>query len=121
MDYTTLTDQFVQEYTGADDFHTASKATIGYLSFNTQREATANADLRRAIAQAFDKQVYADSVIQDGSKVLNNQVPKDFDVNEAGEDYQTAAETHMGLPRCPTPGRSPLTGGSPGRRRRRRP
>ena len=91
LDYTTLTDQFVQEYTGADDFHTASKATIGYLSFNTQREATANADLRRAIAQAFDKQVYADSVIQDGSKVLNNQVPKDFDVNEAGEDYQTAA------------------------------
>ena len=88
LDYTTLTDQFVQEYTGADDFHTASKATIGYLSFNTQREATANADLRRAIAQAFDKQVYADSVIQDGSKVLNNQVPKDFDVNE---DYQTAA------------------------------
>ena len=91
LDYTTLTDQFVQEYNGADDFHTASKATIGYLSFNTQREATANADLRRAIAQAFDKQVYADSVIQDGSKVLNNQVPKDFDVNEAGEDYQTAA------------------------------
>lgn len=91
LDYTTLTDQFVQEYTGADDFHTASKATIGYLSFNTKREATANADLRRAIAQAFDKQVYADSVIQDGSKVLNNQVPKDFDVNEAGEDYQTAA------------------------------
>ena len=91
LDYTTLTDQFVQEYAGADDFHTASKATIGYLSFNTQREATANADLRRAIAQAFDKQVYADSVIQDGSKVLNNQVPKDFDVNEAGEDYQTAA------------------------------
>lgn len=91
LDYTTLTDQFVQEYTGADDFHTASKATIGYLSFNTQREATANADLRRAIAQAFDKQVYADSVIQDGSKVLNNQVPKDFDVNEAGEDYQTVA------------------------------
>ena len=91
LDYTTLTDQFVQEYTGADDFHTASKATIGYLSFNIQREATANADLRRAIAQAFDKQVYADSVIQDGSKVLNNQVPKDFDVNEAGEDYQTAA------------------------------
>lgn len=91
LDYTTLTDQFVQEYTGADDFHTASKATIGYLSFNTQREATANADLRRAIAQAFDKQVYADSVIQDGSKVLNNQVPKDFDVNEAGEDYQTEA------------------------------
>lgn len=91
LDYTTLTDQFVQEYTGADDFHTASKATIGYLSFNTQREATANADLRRAIAQAFDKQVYADSVIQDGSQVLNNQVPKDFDVNEAGVDYQTAA------------------------------
>ena len=91
LDYTTLTDQFVQEYTGADDFHTASKATIGYLSFNTQREATANADLRRAIAQAFDKQVYADSVIQDGSKVLNNQVPKDFDVNEAGVDYQTEA------------------------------
>ena len=91
LDYVTLSDQFVMEYNGAENFHTASKATIGYLSFNTQREATGNADLRRAIAQAFDKQLYADSVIQDGSQILNNQVPKDFDVNAEGVDYQTAA------------------------------
>lgn len=91
LDYVTLSDQYVMEYNGAPNFHTAPKATIGYMSFNTQREATGNADLRRAIAQAFDKQLYAESVIQDGSQALDNQVPKDFDVNESGEDYQAVA------------------------------
>jgi len=91
LDFTTLSDQFVQEYSGAPDFHSIPKATIGYLSFNTTRPTTGNAALRRAIAQAFDKQVYADSVIQDGSQPLNNLVPKAFDVNESGEDYQEQA------------------------------
>lgn len=91
LDYVTLSSEYVQQYAGSDILHTLPKATIGYLGFNTTRENTGNIALRRAISQAFDKELYAQSVIQDGSTPLNGQVPRDFAFNEAGEDYRDVA------------------------------
>lgn len=91
IDYAILSDAFVAEYDGAEDFHTVPRATLGYIMFNDTREATANAALRRAISQAFDKELYAESVIQDGSSAANGFVPKDFDVNAEGVDYREEA------------------------------
>lgn len=88
LDYTVLSDQLVSQYEGGEEFHTVPKATIGYMSFNTLRETTANKHVRRAIAQAFDKDLYASSVIQDGSQPLNGQVPVNFDVDADGKDYR---------------------------------
>lgn len=91
LDYVTLSSEFVTQYEGSEFLNTVPKATIGYLGFNTTREATGNAALRRAISQAFDKELYAQSVIQDGSIPLNGQVPREFAFNEAGEDYRDVA------------------------------
>lgn len=91
LDYTVLSDQLVAQYEGGQEFHTVPKATIGYMSFNNERETTANKYVRRAIAQAFDKELYAQSVIQDGSTPLNGQVPLNFDITKEGEDYRTQA------------------------------
>lgn len=88
LDYAVLTDDFVQQYEGSEFFHSVPKATVGYMSFNTTREATGNANIRRAIAQGFDKELYANSVIQDGSTPLNGLVPVGFDVNEEGVDFR---------------------------------
>lgn len=88
LDYAVLTDDFVQQYDGSEFFHSVPKATVGYLSFNTTRDATGNANIRRAIAQAFDKDLYANSVIQDGSTPLNGLVPVGFDVSEDGVDFR---------------------------------
>lgn len=91
LDYVTLSSEFVTQYEGSEFLNTVPKATIVYLGFNTTREATGNAALRRAISQAFDKELYAQSVIQDGSIPLNGQVPREFAFNEAGEDYRDVA------------------------------
>ncbi|MBD3948243.1 peptide ABC transporter substrate-binding protein [Tuanshanicoccus lijuaniae] len=91
LDYAILSDQFVSQYQGAEDFNTIPRATLGYIMFNDTREATSNAALRRAISQAFDKELYATSVIQDGSKAANGFVPTGFDVNEKGSDYRDEA------------------------------
>lgn len=91
LDYAILSDQFVQQYEGSEVFHSQPKATIGHLMFNVTRETTGNAALRRAIAQAFDKELYATSVIRDGSTPLNGFVPADFDVNEDGVDFREEA------------------------------
>lgn len=91
IDYAILSDTFVSQYEGGEDFHTVPKATLGYIMFNDTREATSNAALRRAISQAFDKELYAQSVIQDGSTPADGFVPTGFDVNEEGQDYREAA------------------------------
>ncbi|MDO4432690.1 MAG: peptide ABC transporter substrate-binding protein [Aerococcaceae bacterium] len=91
LDYTVLSDELVSQYEGGEEFHVVPKATIGYMSFNTQRETTANKYVRRAIAQAFDKELYAQSVIKDGSQPLTGQVPQNFDIAEDGTDYRQAA------------------------------
>ncbi|MBK0348853.1 peptide ABC transporter substrate-binding protein [Aerococcaceae bacterium zg-ZJ1578] len=91
LDYAILSDQFVSQYRESEDFNTIPRATLGYIMFNDTRETTSNAALRRAISQAFDKELYATSVIQDGSKAANGFVPTGFDVNEEGVDYREAA------------------------------
>ncbi|MBR7927249.1 peptide ABC transporter substrate-binding protein [Aerococcaceae bacterium zg-ZUI334] len=91
LDYAILSDQFVSQYQESEDFNTIPRATLGYIMFNDTRETTSNAALRRAISQAFDKELYATSVIQDGSKAANGFVPTGFDVNEEGVDYREAA------------------------------
>src|SRR5690606_12061105 len=42
-------------------------------------------------SQAFDRELYASSVIQDGSTPLNGWVPVGFDVNEEGVDFREDA------------------------------
>lgn len=91
IDYAILSDAFVSQYEGSEDFNTVPRATLGYIMFNDTRETTANAALRRAIAQSFDKELYATSVIQDGSTAANGFVPSGFDVNEEGIDYRDEA------------------------------
>ena len=91
LDYAILSDAFVSQYEGSDDFNTVSRATLGYIMFNDTRETTSNAALRRAISQAFDKELYASSVIQDGSTAANGFVPRAFDVNDEGIDYRDEA------------------------------
>ena len=91
LDYTILSDQFVGQYEGADVLNQVPKATIGHLMFNVTNETTGNAALRRAISQAFDRELYATSVIQDGSTPLSGWVPVGFDVNEAEADFREEA------------------------------
>ncbi|MGX7077701.1 peptide ABC transporter substrate-binding protein [Globicatella sanguinis] len=67
IDYAILSDSFVGQYEGNEGFNTLPRATLGYIMFNGTKEPTNNAALRRAVSQAFDKELYADSVIQDGS------------------------------------------------------
>ena len=91
IDYAILSDAFVGQYEGAEDFNTVPRATLGYIMFNDTKKPTNNAALRRAVSQAFDKELYAESVIQDGSTPANGFVPTGFDVDEEGADYREAA------------------------------
>jgi len=88
VQYTTISEQFVDQYKGQPTYHSIPKATMGYMSFNVERKITGNKHFRRAIAMAYDKAALVNNVLKDGSIVSNGLVPKGFAENpETGKDY----------------------------------
>ena len=88
VQYTTISEQFVDQYKTQPTYHAIPKATMGYMSFNVERKITGNKHFRRAIAMAYDKAALVNNVLKDGSIVSNGLVPKGFAENpETGKDY----------------------------------
>ena len=88
VQYTTISDQFVDQYKSQPTFHAQPKATMGYMNFNTLKPTTANQHFRRAIAMAYDKQALTNNVLKDGSIPSTGLIPKSFATNEAtGKDF----------------------------------
>ena len=88
VQYTTISEQFVDQYNTQPTYHAIPKATMGYMNFNVERKITGNKHFRRAIAMAFDKAALVNNVLKDGSIVSNGLVPKGFAENpETGKDY----------------------------------
>jgi oligopeptide transport system substrate-binding protein len=91
IDRMILTGEYVTQKTGDPDLHTMPTSSVFYLKFNQQRDnpALKNANIRKALAMAFDKQAYADVVLQNGSIPANGLVPKGLALDPStGEDYR---------------------------------
>ena len=88
VQYTTISEQFVDQYKTQPTYHAIPKETMGYMNFNVERKITGNKHFRRAIAMAYDKAALVNNVLKDGSIVSNGLVPKGFAENpETGKDY----------------------------------
>ena len=93
IDRMILSGEYVQTQQGNPDLKTQPTSTVAYLKFNQERAgeqtALANENIRKAIAMAFDKQAYVDTVLQNGSIPANGLVPEALAVDPAtGEDYR---------------------------------
>ncbi|AEB29434.1 periplasmic oligopeptide-binding protein [Carnobacterium sp. 17-4] len=93
IDRMILSGDYVQTQQGNPDLKTQPTSTVAYLKFNQERDgeqtALANENIRKAIAMAFDKQAYVDTVLQNGSIPANGLVPQSLAVDPStGEDYR---------------------------------
>ncbi|MBT2731194.1 MULTISPECIES: peptide ABC transporter substrate-binding protein [Carnobacterium] len=93
IDRMVLSGDYVQTQQGNSDLKTQPTSTVAYLKFNQERNgeetALANENIRKAIAMAFDKQAYVDTVLQNGSIPADGLVPEALAVDPAtGEDYR---------------------------------
>lgn len=90
IDRMILTGEYVAQRTGDPEVHTMPTSSVFYLKFNQQRSNTLqNANIRKALAMAFDKQAYADVVLQNGSIPANGLVPEKLALDPStGEDYR---------------------------------
>ncbi len=85
-DFTVLTDEYAKQKQSSKEYHSVSKALVGYIGFNTQREMTGNLHVRKAIAQAFNKKAFTENVLADGSTELDGLVANNFAKDPDGKE-----------------------------------
>ncbi|MER2173566.1 MAG: peptide ABC transporter substrate-binding protein [Carnobacterium sp.] len=93
VDRITLSGEYVQTKQGDPELKTQPTSSVFYFKFNQERDGEetplANENIRKAIAMAFDKQAFADTVLQNGSIPANGLVPAELAVDPAsGEDFR---------------------------------
>lgn len=93
VDRITLSGEYVQTKQGDPELKTQPTSSVFYFKFNQERggeeTALANENIRKAIAMAFDKQAFADTVLQNGSIPANGLVPKSLAGDPASnEDFR---------------------------------
>ncbi|TKC18285.1 peptide ABC transporter substrate-binding protein [Robertmurraya kyonggiensis] len=85
-----LSSDVVPQYTGDERLLNWLEPTIFWLKMNQKNNpALKNVNIRKAIAQAINKQDFVDGVLANGSIVANYAVPNEFVKNEeTGEDFR---------------------------------
>ena len=93
VDRITLSGEYVQTKQGDPELKTQPTSSVFYFKFNQERNGEetplANENIRKAIAMSFDKQAFADTVLQNGSIPANGLVPAELASDPAsGEDFR---------------------------------
>ncbi|MBP1040499.1 peptide ABC transporter substrate-binding protein [Vagococcus sp. BWB3-3] len=91
-----LTSEFAKNYREDDSFLPVKQYVTFFLKMNPKRgdkeTPLANLDLRKAIAQAFDKQKFVENILGDGSTPTNHLIPKGQTPSPDGKsDFTDAA------------------------------
>lgn len=93
VDRMRLSGDYVQTKQGDPELLTEPTSTVFYFKLNQERNGEetplANENIRKAIAMSFDKQGFADTVLQNGSVPADGLVPEGLSVDpESGEDFR---------------------------------
>ncbi|WP_078435200.1 peptide ABC transporter substrate-binding protein [Metabacillus halosaccharovorans] len=85
-----LSSDIVPQYEGDERMVKWLEPTIFWLKFNQkENEALKNPDIRKALAQAINKEDFVNSVLNNGSIIANYAVPSEFVKNEeTGKDFR---------------------------------
>ncbi|MBS4172044.1 peptide ABC transporter substrate-binding protein [Bacillus sp. FJAT-49736] len=82
LDWGILSGEYAAQYKNNPDYKTLPEPTVFYLKFNQERlkqkTVLANANIRKAIAKAFDKEAMATTILANGSIASYGLYPKDF-------------------------------------------
>lgn len=92
IDQTELNAEFVDQYSSDEAFQVVEKPYLYFFKFNQDNnEALANADVRKAISMAIDRQGLVDVILNDGSVPAKGYVPSNFvSMPDSEEDFREA-------------------------------
>lgn len=88
-----LSGEFAAQYANDKNLVKTEEATVFYLKLNQKRGGKtdtplANVNIRKAIAQAFNKEELTKNVLANGSVPANYLVPKNFTFDENSKDFR---------------------------------
>ncbi|OOE12158.1 peptide ABC transporter substrate-binding protein [Fictibacillus arsenicus] len=90
-DITGLSMEYVDQYKDHEDLYTRGEATVFFLRLNQNSknsDALKNANIRKAIDMAYDKQSMVDVLLNNGSTPAYYLVPGEFTPGPDGEDFR---------------------------------
>ncbi|PAF21452.1 peptide ABC transporter substrate-binding protein [Terribacillus saccharophilus] len=93
LDRAGLSADFVDQYINDANFITEPEPTVFYLKLNQKRGGEddtplANENVRKAIAQAINKEDYVNVILNNGSTVIDGLMPADFVSGPDGKDFR---------------------------------
>ncbi len=87
-DLAPITSDIIDKYKSNDGFRNLSGGYLFYLSLNFKNENLANANVRKALALAVNRQDFVDNKLKDGSKVADGFVPSGLSMGPDGKDFR---------------------------------
>lgn len=95
LDVVTLAGEQVDLFKDDPEFQTIQAGYLWYISPNTKVPGLENANLRKALGQAFDKEYIAETVLKDGSNAADYMIPEGLAVDPEGVDFRETTETYL--------------------------
>ncbi|WP_399632104.1 peptide ABC transporter substrate-binding protein [Sporosarcina sp. SG10008] len=91
-----LSAEYAMQYADDPNLISEVETAVYFFKMNQLRDGKptplANADIRKAIARAFNKEELADAVLANGAKAANFLVANDFVLDENGKDFREYSE-----------------------------
>ena len=94
IDFVKLTGDLVNQYRNEEGFSTQIGGYIWHLVPNCENEFLSNANLRRAISSAIDRDTMVNSILNDGSVVATGYVLQDFGKGPDGKYFRETAPSY---------------------------
>lgn len=110
-----LSSEYAKNYKDNESFLPVEQYVTFFLKLNSERNGKetplANQDLRKAIAQSFDKEAFVTNILGDGSTATNHLIPKGQTKDPvSGDDFtKVASQEHEYLTYDPESAKASLT------------
>jgi oligopeptide transport system substrate-binding protein len=88
LDRTALSSAYVDQYKDSEDFEVIPQASIIFMRFNNTHEVLGNANVRRGMDMAIDKEGLANVILNNGSTALYSHVPSNFSTSPDGTPFR---------------------------------
>lgn len=93
-DYCTINSELVDKYKATENFKQIPEGYLFYLQINFKNEDLANANIRKALSYAINRQDFTDNVLKDGSLPAAGFVPTKLSTGPDGKDFRETADKY---------------------------
>ena len=88
IDAVGLSGDWVTKYKTRPDFRKKLGTSVYYLKYNEKNKFLKNANIRKALSMSWDKQAFADKLLNNGSIPANGLIPQGFFTLQDGKDFR---------------------------------